>query len=127
MGLRDKRGSGERTDPARARFASDFGRLLGPGEQLHETYPLLRDLLFFTNRRLLLVDSGLSGRKTTYRSVPYRSIAHFAVETVTPFDADAELKIWLTGDEVPIARQFGADVDVYEVQAVLAQRIALAG
>jgi len=114
------------SDPVRAKVAADFARLIGPGEQLHEAYQLSRDLLLFTNRRLLLVDSGLSGRKIAYRSVPYRSIAHFAVEATEPFEPGGELKIWLVGDDLPIAKQVDPGTDVYVVQAVLAQRIALA-
>jgi len=129
MGLVDglRGAAADRSDPARAKVAADFARLLGHGEQLHEAYQLGRDLMFFTNRRLLFVDTGLSGRKIAYRSVPYRSVAHFAVETSDAFDPVGELKIWLVGDEVPIAKHVDAGTDVYVVQAVLAQRIALAG
>ena len=62
---------------------------------------------------------GLTGKKVEYHSVPYRSITHFAVETAGTFDLDAELKIWISGNAVPIQKQFTKQVDIYEVQAIL--------
>jgi hypothetical protein len=41
------------------------------------------------------------------------------VETPANFDLDAELKIWLSGNPVPIRKQFSKGVDIYEVQALL--------
>lgn len=97
----------------------------GRGEQVHAAYRLIRDSFVFTDRRLILVDKqGMSGRKVEYHSIPYRSITHFSVETAGTFDLDAELKIWLSGTSVPIQKQFGKGVDVYEVQALLSAFVA---
>jgi hypothetical protein len=111
-------GNASRIDPAAA--ADEYGRLLGHGEQVHAAYQLVRDAFLFTDRRLIMVDKqGVTGRKVEYHTVPYRAITHFAVETAGTFDLDAELKIWLSGSAAPIQKQFGKDVDVYEVQALL--------
>ncbi|MCM3849194.1 MULTISPECIES: PH domain-containing protein [unclassified Pseudonocardia] len=111
-------GNASRIDPAAA--AQEFGRLLAPGEQVQAAYQLIRDSFLFTDRRLILVDKqGVTGRKVEYHSVPYRAITHFSVETAGTFDLDAELKIWLSGSSVPLQKQFGKGVDVYEVQALL--------
>ncbi|MEN3299421.1 MAG: hypothetical protein V7633_1479 [Pseudonocardia sp.] len=48
-----------------------------------------------------------------------RSGCTAAVETAGTFDLDAELKIWLSGMSMPIVKQFGKGVDVYEVQALM--------
>lgn len=124
MGLFDGMlGNASRIDPAAA--AQEYGRLLGPGEQVQAAYLLIRDAILFTNRRLVLVDQqGLTGRKVEYHTVPYRSIAHFSVETAGAFGLDAELKIYLTGTPMPIQKQFGEGVDVYEVQALLTAYVA---
>lgn len=111
-------GNAEKIEVDRAH--QEFGRLLGPGEQIHAAYLLVRDAILFTNRRLVLVDKqGLTGKKIEYHSVPYKSITHFAVETAGNFDLDAELKIWLSGSSVPIQKQFSKGVDIYEVQALM--------
>ena len=116
-------GNASRIDPAAA--AREYGRLLGQGEQVRAAYQLVRDAFLFTDRRLILVDKqGVTGRKIEYHTVPYRSITHFSVETAGTFDLDAELKIWLSGSNTPIAKQFGKGVDVYEVQALLSHYVA---
>ena len=61
--------------------------------------------------------------KLTYHSIPYRSVVHFSVETAGSFDLDAELKIWLSGNPVPIQRQFNRQLDIHEVQSVLASYV----
>ncbi|MFJ4819860.1 PH domain-containing protein [Streptomyces sp. NPDC088801] len=100
-------------------------RLLGHGEQVHAAFLLIRDTILFTDRRLILIDKqGITGKKVEYHSVPYRSITHFAVETAGTFDLDAELKIWLSGSQLPIQKTFTKGVDIYEVQAILTQFVA---
>ncbi|MFF7447511.1 MULTISPECIES: PH domain-containing protein [unclassified Streptomyces] len=116
-------GNAHTIDPAQA--ASDFSRLLGAGEGVQAAYQLVRDVIMFTDRRLILIDKqGLTGKKVEYHSVPYRSITHFAVETAGTFDLDAELKIWVSGNSVPIQKTFTKGVDIYEVQAILTQYVA---
>jgi hypothetical protein len=115
-------GNASRVDPRAA--AEEYGRLLAQGEQVHTAYQLVRDAFLFTDRRLILVDKqGVTGRKVSYHSVPYRAVTHFTVETAGTFDLDAELTIWLSGGQ-GIVRQFGRGVDVYEVQALLAAFVA---
>ncbi|MCM2579043.1 PH domain-containing protein [Streptomyces meridianus] len=109
----------------RSSAQQEYARLLGPGEQIHAAYQLIRDTILFTDRRLILVDKqGLTGKKVEYHSVPYRSISHFAVETAGTFDLDAELKLWISGSPTPIQKTFTKGVDIYEVQAILTQFVA---
>jgi hypothetical protein len=123
MGLLDgMMGNASRVDPRAA--AQEYGRLLAQGEPVHAAYQLVRDAILFTDRRLILVDKqGLTGRKVSYQSVPYRSITSFAVETAGTFDLDAELSVTLSGG-LGFTKQFGKGVDVYEVQALLATFVA---
>ncbi|WP_030177535.1 PH domain-containing protein [Streptomyces sp. NRRL S-813] len=116
-------GNAHSIDPAQAQ--QEYTRLLGQGEQVHAAFLLIRDTILFTDRRLILVDKqGITGKKTEYHSVPYRSITHFSVETAGHFDLDAELKIWLSGTAGPIEKTFTKGVDIYEVQAILTQFVA---
>jgi Bacterial PH domain len=99
----------------------EFGQMLTDGEHIEKAYKLVRDLFVFTNRRLILVDrQGLTGKKTEYHSLPYKSISHFSVETTGHLDMDAELKIWLSGSQPPFQRQFRKDSNIYDVQKALA-------
>ncbi|MES5819315.1 PH domain-containing protein [Streptomyces sp. RG80] len=116
-------GNAHTIDPSQA--ASDFAKLLGAGEGVQAAYQLVRDVIMFTDRRLILVDKqGITGKKVEYHSIPYRSITHFAVETAGTFDLDAELKIWVSGTSLPIQKTFTKGVDIYEVQAILTQYVA---
>lgn len=104
-----------------ARIEGDFTRVLAGGERIEKAYQLLRDLFVFTNKRLILVDKqGLTGSKVEYHSLPYRSITHFSVETAGHFDLDAELKIWISGSPVPVQKRFNKQLNIYDVQSVLA-------
>lgn len=103
----------------------DYGKLLIESETIELGFKLIRDTFIFTNKRLILVDKqGLTGSKTEYRSVSYKSISRFSVETAGTFDLEAELKIWISGEAQPsIVKQFNKSVDVYEVQKVLAHHV----
>ena len=104
--------------------AQEYGTLLGSGEEMQHAYMLTRDVFIFTNRRLLLVDKqGISGKKTEYLSVPYKNVVRFAVETSGTFDLDAELKIWTSGHEGVIEKRFSKAVNIYGVQALLAEYV----
>ena len=106
-------------------LTKDYGKLLLDSERVELGFKLIRDTFIFTNKRLILIDKqGLTGSKTEYRSISYRSISRFSVETAGTFELDAELKIWISGEELPsIKKQFSKSVDVYEVQKVLAQYV----
>lgn len=101
----------------------DYGKLLGRNEEVLQAYQWVRDLLIFTDFRLILVDiQGATGKKVDYHSIPYKSIRHFAVESTGHFDLEAELKIWVAGlGAEPLVYTFSKDADVYKVQALLAE------
>jgi hypothetical protein len=102
----------------------DLEAILAEDEQVERAFRLVRDLLIFTNRRFILVDrQGMTGKKTSYDSIPYRAITHFAVETAGHFDLEAELKIWISGAAEPIQRTFTRGQSILEVQKALASYV----
>jgi hypothetical protein len=102
-----------------------FSQLLCDGEEIELGFKLIRDMFIFTDKRLILVDKqGLTGSKTEYKSISYKSISRFSVETAGTFDLDAELKIWVSSELQPsIKKQFNKSVNVYDVQKVLAHHV----
>ncbi|KNF08297.1 hypothetical protein CLPU_8c00620 [Gottschalkia purinilytica] len=103
---------------------SEYEDILSSSERVEKAYKLVRDMFIFTNKRLILVDKqGMTGKKVEYHSIPYRSITHFSIETAGHFDLDAELKIWLSGTEFPIEKQFNSQLNIYELQRVLAEYV----
>lgn len=123
MGLLDGMlGNASKIDPIK--IQQEFAQILAPGESVEHAYQLIRDYFVFTNKRFVLVDKqGTTGSKVEYHSIPYRSITHFSIETGGTFDLDAELKIWISGNPVPIQKQFNKRLSIYEVQAVLASYV----
>ena len=104
----------------------ELSRILVPGESVHRAFKVLRDMFIFTSSRLILLDrQGLTGKKVSYVSVPYKSIRMFSVETAGTFDLDAELKIWVAGLSVPIERQFRRGEAIFEVQAAIAHYVSV--
>jgi hypothetical protein len=102
-----------------------YGQLLIDNEEIEMGFKLIRDTFIFTNKRLILVDiQGLTGSKTEYKSIAYKSITRFSIETAGTFDLDAELKIWVSSELQPsIVKQFNKSVNVYDVQKVLAHHV----
>ena len=106
------------------KLEAEFEKVLAPGEQIEKAYQLIRDLVIFTDKRLIMVDKqGLTGSKVEYHSLPYRTITHFSIETGGHFDLDAELKIWVSGTSTPFQKKFNKRLSIYEVQSVLASYV----
>lgn len=101
--------------------SKELGKLLAINEQIEKAYKLIRDMFIFTNKRLILVDKqGVTGKKIDIHSIPYKNITHFSIETAGHLDLDAEMKIWVSGTAEPIQKQFNRNLNIYEVQSVLA-------
>ncbi|TGD57907.1 PH domain-containing protein [Flavobacterium humi] len=102
-----------------------YNQLLADNEQIELGFKLIRDTFIFTNKRLIFINvQGITGNKTEYKSISYKSISRFSIETAGSFELDAELKIWISSEAQPSIRaQFNKSVNVYEVQKVLAHHV----
>ena len=102
-----------------------YGLLLIDNEDIEFGFKLIRDTFIFTNKRMIIIDvQGLTGSKTEFLSVAYKSISRFSVETAGTFDLDAELKIWVSSETVPsIRKKFNKSVNIFEVQKALAHHV----
>lgn len=100
----------------------ELAPILVAEETVEAAFKLFRDMMVFTEKRLILVDKqGMTGKKTEYHSIPYKSISHFSIETAGTFDMDAELKIWISGATEPLVnKQFKKDASIYDIQKILA-------
>lgn len=116
---------GNASEVSAEKLNEKYGRLLTNDEIIELGFQLLRDTFMFTNKRLILIDvQGLRGSKIEYKSLPYKSISRFSLETAGTFDLDAELKIWISSEDVPsVSKKFNKSIDVYEVQKYLASKI----
>ena len=123
MGLLDKvLGNAGEKNPAELK--EEYGHLLIDAEEIEMGFVLFRDVFVFTSFRLILIDKqGVSGKKIEMKSMPYKSISRFSLETAGTFDRDAELKIWISSENLPsVSKKFSKDVDVFKVQRLLASK-----
>ncbi|MDX1303629.1 PH domain-containing protein [Photobacterium sp.] len=103
----------------------ELSTILGQSEQIELAYKLIRDMIVLTDQRLIFIDKqGLTGKKVEYRSVPYKAITMYTVESTGHFDLDAELKVWVSGQSEPIALEFNGKTNIYTMQGLLAAKIA---
>ena len=107
------------------KIEQELEHVLLDNEQVEMAFSLVRDLIVFTEYRLILVDKqGVTGKKVSYKSIPYRSISRFTVETSGHFDLDAELKIWISSATEPAEiLQFKSDKSVIAIQKALATAV----
>ncbi|GEP50767.1 hypothetical protein FNO01nite_14390 [Flavobacterium noncentrifugens] len=104
--------------------AKEFEPMLIDGESIEKAYKVIRDMFIFTNKRLILVEKQLVGTKVDYMSIPYTNVIKFSKESAGILDLDAELKIWIKDQELPIKKQFGKGGDnINEVYRILSQHI----
>lgn len=98
----------------------ELGPIIVQGEKFHSAYAVFRDMLVFTDKRFIFIDKqGVSGKKMSITSVPYKSIKMFSIETAGTLDRDSELKIWLSGSTTPLAYQFQKGDLIFKVQEAL--------
>ncbi len=116
---------GNASEVSTDKLQEKYNRLLIDNEEVELGFELLRDVFIFTNKRLILVDiQGITGSKVEYKSLPYKNISRFSLETAGTFDLDAELKIWISSENTPsVSKKFNKNIDVYSVQRYLAQKV----
>ena len=78
---------GHATDVTPEETREDLEGILLPDEPVEVAFKVVRDLLVFTDKRLILVDKqGLTSRKVDYVVVPYRAITSYSIETAGTLD-----------------------------------------
>ena len=112
---------GNASDVDTNEIAEEYEPILAEGETIEAAFKMVRDLYIFTSKRLILVDKqGMTGRKVEYRSIPYRAVTQFTVENAGTFDADSEMKIWISGQAEPLTRELKRGANVEAIQKALA-------
>ena len=107
---------------------AEWGRILAQNEDISVAYKLFRDYIILTPKRIIFINvKGVTGKKIEISSYPYRSIVGFSVQTAGVMDLNAELFITVANLPEPIKYTFDKNVNIYEVQAVLADAIVNGG
>lgn len=115
---------GHGSDLSAVEVGEQLAGILTEGATVQIAFRVIRDLIVFTDRRLILVDKqGLTGRKVAYLTVPYRAITCFSVETAGSFDFDSELKIWVSGRAEPVQKTLKRGANILGIQQAIAASI----
>ncbi len=115
---------GHATEVDIVQIQSEFEPLLAEGEEIEVAFKLIRDMLIFTNTRLIMVDKeGLTGKKQEFLTIPYRSIVRFSKQSKGILDMDAELRLWIFGQEGPIVKKFSKSENINGVYKTLSQAL----
>ena len=101
MGLMDKLGSnlmqglmGNLSEVTPEKLTQDYGMYLMDGETIHTGFVLIRDVVIFTDRRIIDLDKqGATGQKARVSSIYLDSIINVSAETAGFGLDDSELNI----------------------------------
>ena len=80
------------------RHLASMQEYLAQGEAFRYVFVSVRDRIYFTNKRLIVVNvEGVTGAKKNITSLPYKKIQAFSIETAGVADIDSELQLWFSG------------------------------
>ena len=103
--------------------ASMYDYLLADDEVVCLEYKAFRDIVIFTDRKVVLIDvQGITGNKKEWLVLPYSKSTAFSVESAGSFDLDAECKIWASGIGC-IELEFVKHTDIREIASLLVNKI----
>lgn len=93
------------------------------GEIVETEFKGIRDMMIFTDRRIIVFNSqGITGKKVEVSSFAWRSVSAFSVENAGTLDIEAEVKVCGSGWGV-CEVQLGRGADVRGIQQYLADKI----
>jgi hypothetical protein len=75
-----------------------LSHLLIDKETVLYSFKSMRDMVIFTNKRIVTINvQGITGKKKDFTTLPYSKIQAFSVETAGTFDIDSEVDLWFSG------------------------------
>ena len=99
------------------------GELLLPGEMVEQSFKTVRDMVVFTDKRIIAVNvQGFTGKKRDYTTLPYSKVQAFSVETAGTIDLDAELELWFSGLG-KVRFEFTGRTDIRRLGQLIASKI----
>ena len=97
--------------------------LLIEGEEIIKGYKTIRDIIAFTNKRVISVDKkGIVGKKKVYLSLPYKAVAKFSIETAGILSSTSELILISAEDNVLFHLSF-EDKGLLDIQKYIAKEV----
>ncbi len=102
--------------------ANTLGLLL-PTERILGVYRSVRDHVIFTDKRFIAVNvQGITGKKQTITSMPYRNITCFSIQTAGTLDIDSELELFISAVG-KVRFEFSGRSDIVEIGRMISQNV----
>lgn len=84
-------------------------------EKLIQAFKTVRDQVIFTTKRIIVINvQGITGKKTSYISYPYKSIIYYGIQTAGVLDIDSEL-FFTMRDGSKLLFDFSNKVDIRNI------------
>lgn len=101
--------------------------ILCEGEKVSHAFLLgARDLLVFTNLRLIMVDkTGFTGKKKNIFSTAWKNVLSWTYTTVGTIDIDAEVTLHIRGMGLPLVVNFPKKTELNPVIKVISEHVLL--
>lgn len=101
----------------------EFGDYLaGNEETIIIAYEFIRDIIIFTDKRLIVIDvKGLSGKRKIIRSIKYESITSFSIETDSLLTSSVKLTIRIDGESMRF--KLSSNTDCAKLSKELTKRL----
>lgn len=97
--------------------------LLVPGEVVERSFKTVRDMVVFTDKRIIAINvQGFTGKKRDFSTLPYAKVQAFSVETAGTIDLDAELELWFSGLG-KVRFEFTGRTDIRRIGQLIASKI----
>ncbi|CAN5347358.1 PH domain-containing protein [soil metagenome] len=110
------------------KIAAELAGILTTGESVDAAFKFVRDMIVFTNKRMITVDvEGMTGKKREWTSVPYKAINRFSAETAGWFDVDAELRVWVIGQADPVTFELKGGTKMQDLYRILSEHVLRSG
>ena len=113
---------------AEKKLRSKYPLLLHHDERLELAFKGLggmgRDKDFLTSHRILIQDvKGIGSKRKNFKSIPYKSIQAFSVQTAGKLDGDIELKVYYGGIEYARIEFAAGQVDIFSIKQFLNAKV----
>lgn len=100
-------------------------KLLLPHETIIAAFKTIRDQLIFTDKRIISVDSqGITGKRTSFSSLPYKTIQYYSVQTPGFMEivADAELELCFANG-VNAKFEFKGNTNIFDIDKAISTQV----
>lgn len=95
------------------------------GEEIIAAFKTIRDQLIFTNKRMISIDvQGITGKKRSYTTMPYKNIQYFTIQTpfLVEIFADAELYL-VFNNGFTATFEFKGSFDIASLGKIISEKI----